>query len=209
MNTNLITFDEFMARCTACGGNWTMMFLTGIEDCWPEVYKSMPSWTYAFEDVCFIVNALCTDKDTTWCGVHVNKYRGFEFPAHRITVTDKGFLFETESDELQHLNLDDWYCHECGIDPYVIRAFKDQLRRENNIKACSNIIWNLCHKWHEGNETGLYLDNHAIYEWLLEQDDFVNEAQDAMDRECLENICTHWFEDRVLELPWNMIELKY
>lgn len=209
MHTNLITFDEFMAKCTACGGNWTQMFLTGIEACWPEVYKGMPDWTYAFEDVCFIVNALCNDKDTTWCGVHIDKYRGFEFPAHRITVTDNGFLFETEADELQHLDLDDWYSQECGIDPYVIEAFKVQMHRKDNIKACSNIIWDLCHKWHEGNETGLYLDNHAIYGWLLEQDDFVNEAQDAKDRESLKSICERWFEDTVLDLPWSMIGLKY
>jgi len=203
-----LTFDQFLSKCTMCGGNWTEMFLTGIEACWPEIYKSMPDWTYAFEDVCFVVNTLCCDKDTTWAGVHVDKFRGFEFPEHRISVTENCFIFEEEEPAKQALKLDDWYTQECGVDPATIKAFEQQMHRKQNIKDCSSIIWDLCHAWHEGNETGLYLDNHKIYTWLLEQDSFVNEAQEATNREMLRSICERWFDDQVLELPWSMIGMK-
>lgn len=37
-----IPMKEFIARCTGCGGNWAAMFMTGIEACFPEIYKSLP-----------------------------------------------------------------------------------------------------------------------------------------------------------------------
>lgn len=41
--------DNFIKHdCTACGGNWTAMILTGIERRWPEYYKSMPDKSYTF-----------------------------------------------------------------------------------------------------------------------------------------------------------------
>ena len=36
------TFDEFLKTCTACGGNWGGMLLTGIDEQWPEVWKAIP-----------------------------------------------------------------------------------------------------------------------------------------------------------------------
>lgn len=42
---------EFLKHCTACGGNWTSMLLSGIKEVFPEYWKAMPDVTYTFEDV--------------------------------------------------------------------------------------------------------------------------------------------------------------
>ena len=43
--------SDFMNNCTACGGNWTAMLLTGIKRCFPEFYEKMEDRTYSFEEV--------------------------------------------------------------------------------------------------------------------------------------------------------------
>lgn len=41
--------EEFIKNdCTACGGNWTAMILTGIKKRWPEYFESMPDKSYNF-----------------------------------------------------------------------------------------------------------------------------------------------------------------
>ena len=57
-----MTLDTFMTHCFACGGNWTAMIMTGIEEVAPEVYAQMPDRTYEFDEVCFIANHLCSDR---------------------------------------------------------------------------------------------------------------------------------------------------
>lgn len=37
-----MTFKQFLDNCTACGGNWGGMFLTGIYKLWPDVWKAIP-----------------------------------------------------------------------------------------------------------------------------------------------------------------------
>lgn len=49
---------EFLNNCTACGGNWTAMLLTGIERCFPEEYKAMENKTYSLEEVLQITEKL-------------------------------------------------------------------------------------------------------------------------------------------------------
>lgn len=34
---------EFLSNCTACGGNWSAMIMSGIRECFPERYDSMPN----------------------------------------------------------------------------------------------------------------------------------------------------------------------
>lgn len=42
-NINLhMTTGEFLNHCTACGGNWGAMFLTGIKALCPEIYYMIP-----------------------------------------------------------------------------------------------------------------------------------------------------------------------
>lgn len=33
---------DFLTHCTACGGNWGAMLLTGIKELYPEVYDAIP-----------------------------------------------------------------------------------------------------------------------------------------------------------------------
>ena len=40
--TTPMSNDEFLSHCTACGGNWGAMLLTGIKALWPEVYDAIP-----------------------------------------------------------------------------------------------------------------------------------------------------------------------
>lgn len=53
-------FSIFLKECTACGGNWGGMFLTGIEALYPNVYNYIPSnmGVFAFRDICAIL-VLC------------------------------------------------------------------------------------------------------------------------------------------------------
>lgn len=37
-----MVFDKFLTYCTACGGNWGGMLLTGIHELWPEVWDVIP-----------------------------------------------------------------------------------------------------------------------------------------------------------------------
>lgn len=41
-HTTPMTMDEFLKHCTACGGNWGGMLLTGINKLYPEVYNAIP-----------------------------------------------------------------------------------------------------------------------------------------------------------------------
>lgn len=42
IDTPEMTYDEFMKHCTACGGNWGGMLLTGIKELYPIVWKMIP-----------------------------------------------------------------------------------------------------------------------------------------------------------------------
>lgn len=48
------TQDEFLRHCTACGGNWGGMLLTGVRALWPKVYEAIPEHmgVMAFECLC-------------------------------------------------------------------------------------------------------------------------------------------------------------
>lgn len=49
-----LTMDEFLNHCTACGGNWGGMLLTGIRKLWPHVWDAIPNdmGIYAWECLC-------------------------------------------------------------------------------------------------------------------------------------------------------------
>lgn len=57
-----MTLNEFLNHCTACGGNWTAMIMSGIKEVAPKVYAEMPDRSYEFDEVCFIANHLCIDR---------------------------------------------------------------------------------------------------------------------------------------------------
>ena len=37
-----MTCKEFLSHCTACGGNWGGMLLSGIAELYPAVYEAIP-----------------------------------------------------------------------------------------------------------------------------------------------------------------------
>ena len=56
-----MTGKEFLNNCTACGGNWTAMLLTGIKCCFPKEYEAMEDKTYSIEEVLQITEKLGVD----------------------------------------------------------------------------------------------------------------------------------------------------
>lgn len=59
-----ISMDDFLNHCTACGGNWGGMLLSGIKELWPAVWDAIPDHmgVHAFAGI------LCTLEI---CGVTV------------------------------------------------------------------------------------------------------------------------------------------
>ena len=53
-DTTPMTQPEFLNHCTACGGNWGGMLLTGIKALYPAVYNAIPDnmGHFAFRCIC-------------------------------------------------------------------------------------------------------------------------------------------------------------
>lgn len=97
-----MTLDEFMSKCTACGGNWTRMLMTGIKEVAPSVYDAMPDRSYEFDEVCFIVNHLCIDRPH----FRFNLSLGGEI----IEYTPEGkFLYRKATAEEMAMSTEDFY----------------------------------------------------------------------------------------------------
>ena len=60
------TFNKFLNECTACGGNWGGMFLTGVQRLYPEVWDAIPDdmGVFAFADICSTLILLGIDCST-------------------------------------------------------------------------------------------------------------------------------------------------
>lgn len=58
-----MTFREFLNHCTACGGNWGGMFLSGVRELWPEVWDVIPEdmGVNAFYTICSLLILLGVD----------------------------------------------------------------------------------------------------------------------------------------------------
>ena len=61
-----ITLTDFLKHCTACGGNWCGMILSGIRELWPFVWDAIPDdmGVFAFQCLC---------KTLILCGVDTSK----------------------------------------------------------------------------------------------------------------------------------------
>lgn len=59
-HTTPMTIDEFLTHCTACGGNWGGMLLSGIQALYPEVYDAIPTQMglFAFACICYTLELL-------------------------------------------------------------------------------------------------------------------------------------------------------
>ena len=61
--TQRMPIKEFLTHCTACGGNWGGMLLTGIRELAPEVWDAIPDdmGVYAFTVICNTLMLLGVD----------------------------------------------------------------------------------------------------------------------------------------------------
>ena len=55
--------DEFFTYCTACGGNWGGMLLTGVRELYPAVWDAIPDnmGVNAFATICNLLFLLNID----------------------------------------------------------------------------------------------------------------------------------------------------
>jgi len=58
-----MTMKEYMQSCTACGGNWGGMLLTGIKRLCPTVWDAIPNdmGDYAWACICYTLMLLGID----------------------------------------------------------------------------------------------------------------------------------------------------
>ena len=58
-----MTFDQFLDHCTACGGNWGGMILSGVRKLYPEVWEIIPEkmGSRAFITLCNLLILLGVD----------------------------------------------------------------------------------------------------------------------------------------------------
>ena len=59
------SFEKFLKECTACGGNWGGMLLTGIRKLWPQVYANIPDDMGVFAWACICYTLLLCGVDTS------------------------------------------------------------------------------------------------------------------------------------------------
>lgn len=59
------TFKNFLPYCTACGGNWGGMILTGIKELYPKVYDTIPNDMGVHAFVCICSTLLLLGVDTS------------------------------------------------------------------------------------------------------------------------------------------------
>lgn len=64
-DTKAMTCDDFLLHCTACGGNWGGMLLSGIKALYPEVYETIPQdmGKRAWQGICTTIELLGVDLE--------------------------------------------------------------------------------------------------------------------------------------------------
>lgn len=60
-----MTMKEFLNHCTACGGNWGGMLLSGLKELYPEVYDAIPDemGSLAWAGICTTLRLLNVKDD--------------------------------------------------------------------------------------------------------------------------------------------------
>lgn len=58
--TTPMTMNDFLSHCTACGGNWGGMLLTGLQELYPKVYDAIPDdmGMFAWRCICDTITLL-------------------------------------------------------------------------------------------------------------------------------------------------------
>lgn len=97
-----MTFKQFLEKCTACGGNWTAMLMSGIKEVAPEIYEGMPDRSFSFDEICFIVNHLCYDRPHFRFNISLD--------GEIIEHTEKGeFVYRKATPEEMEMDVEDFY----------------------------------------------------------------------------------------------------
>lgn len=65
-NKKNMSMEEFMTYCSACGGNWGGMLLTGVKRLYPKVYEAIPEdmGIFAWNAICYTLLLLGVDTTT-------------------------------------------------------------------------------------------------------------------------------------------------
>lgn len=60
LDTSPKPLDKFWEHCTACGGDWGAMILTGIKELYPDLWDLIPDHMgiFAFSLLCEVLNLL-------------------------------------------------------------------------------------------------------------------------------------------------------
>ena len=63
-DTEEMSCDKFLNNCSACGGNWGGMLMTGIKNLYPKVYDIIPEdmGAHAWGAICCIIILLGVDS---------------------------------------------------------------------------------------------------------------------------------------------------
>ena len=59
-NATPMSMDNFLTHCTACGGDWGGMLLTGLRELYPEVWEAVPDdmGILAWQGICTTLTLL-------------------------------------------------------------------------------------------------------------------------------------------------------
>lgn len=59
------SFKAFLEHCTACGGNWGGMLLSGVKELYPEVWEAIPDDMGCFAWICICSTLILCGVDTS------------------------------------------------------------------------------------------------------------------------------------------------
>lgn len=179
----------FMGNCTACGGNWAAMLLSGIKKSLPELFKAMPDVSYDFNTIGQLVNVVCTDDQTTLDTLQD------AFSTDTFTQEDREYWVEClqRSNEQGLSDRDTKMMAFLWMFKYLAIKYDDKAVRPaveyltnfekyargdaNNVKIAKQFLMEYLASWSER------IDRDLIEEDLLDDDDFINEVNRAKSRE--------------------------
>lgn len=171
-----LTYDEAMKHAIACGGNWTRMLLTVIQNAWPEIWDTMPNRSFEFNEINWMLNCLCTDTVPTWCGEPVDMCLGIEdLGVIRYCGGDDAKSFEFLPDAELNENLpyskaiEDWYRVNCGVSPDKVKAYTLAQRNKDKERKVLQIMLDLCREFSDVDWLRSFSEPQEYMEWEIDK----------------------------------------